>query len=143
MSTNDEFSAGGVVVDDAGRIIIIVPVRRAANGRRVTGLPKGHLESGETPEQAAKREVAEEAGVETELVAELGNVTYQYERGGRVIDKTVRFYEFRYVSGDVADHDHEIEEARWVTVEEALDQLTYATEREVVQRVISRRRSDR
>jgi 8-oxo-dGTP pyrophosphatase MutT (NUDIX family) len=68
MSTDErdgaeEFSAGGVVVDDESRVIVIVPVKRAFDGRRVLGLPKGHLDGDETAEQAARREVAEETGV--------------------------------------------------------------------------------
>ena len=93
---------------------MIVPVKRAADGRRVVGLPKGHLDGDETPEQAASREVAEETGVRAELIEELGEVRYRYERKGQRVEKVVRFYLFRYRSGDVADHDHEIEEARWV-----------------------------
>ena len=83
-----EFSAGGVVVR-AGEVITIVPVKRAADGRRVLGLPKGHPDGDETPEQAAAREVAEETGVRADLVEELGDVEYHYERGGRRIDKVV------------------------------------------------------
>src|ERR1700742_2565339 len=109
----DEFSAGGVVVR-GDEVVLIVPVKRAADGRRVLGLPKGHLDGDETAEEAARREVAEEAGVTAELVDELGDVSYRYERSSRRIAKTVRFYLFRYVSGSVADHDHEIEEARWM-----------------------------
>src|ERR1700756_664566 len=82
----DEFSAGGVGVR-GGEVVVIVPVKRAANGRRVLGLPKGHLDGDETPEQAAQREVAEETGVQAELVDELGEVTYAYERRGRRVEK--------------------------------------------------------
>ncbi len=119
-------------------MIVIVPVKRAADGRRVTGLPKGHLDGDETPEEAARREVAEETGVQAELIDELGDVTYDYERGGRHVAKTVRFYLFEYRSGDVADHDDEIEEARWVPMREALEQLSHDGEREIVQRALSR-----
>src|SRR6202012_174417 len=108
----DEFSAGGVVVR-GGEVAVIVPVKRAADGRRVLGLPKGHLDGDESPEEAARREVAEETGLTTELVDELGDVRYRYERRGRRVAKTVRFYLFTYVSGSVDDHDHEIEEALW------------------------------
>jgi len=138
----DEFSAGGVVVR-GDEMIVIVPVKRASDGRRVLGLPKGHLDGDETPEEAARREVAEETGVQAELVDQLGDVTYAYDRKGRRVEKLVRFYLFEYRSGDVADHDHEIEEARWVTIRDAVDQLSYDGEREVVQRVLSRRAQDR
>lgn len=124
-------------------MVVIVPVKRAADGRRVLGLPKGHLDEGETPEQGAQREVAEETGVTAELVEELGDVAYRYERRGRRVAKRVRFYLFRYVSGDVADHDHEIEEARWIPLEQAARELTYAGEREMVARALSRSADDR
>ena len=114
---SDEFSAGGVVVrgDD---VAVIVPVKRDADGNRVLGLPKGHLDGDETPEAAATREVREETGVDAELIDELGEVRYPYQRAGRQVDKLVRFYLFEYRSGDVADHDHEIEDARWMPLEE-------------------------
>lgn len=124
-------------------VVLIVPVKRAADGRRVTGLPKGHLDGDETPEQAALREVAEETGITAALVEELGDVRYRYERRGRRIDKAVRFYLLSYVSGDVADHDHEIEEARWVKLADAPAQLTYAGEREMLERALSRLAADR
>ena len=89
-----EFSAGGVVVN-GDRVAVIVPVKRGPGGRRVLGLPKGHLDGDETADQAATREVAEETGVSAELIGELGDVNYRYERGGRKIDKRVRFYLFR------------------------------------------------
>jgi 8-oxo-dGTP pyrophosphatase MutT (NUDIX family) len=138
----DEFSAGGVVVSD-GQVITIVPVKRAADGRRVLGLPKGHLDGDETPEQAARREVAEEAGVDAELVEELGDVSYRYDRRGRAINKVVRFYLFHYRSGDLADHDHEIEEASWMPFAQAIEELSYDGEREMVRRAMSRSASDR
>jgi 8-oxo-dGTP pyrophosphatase MutT (NUDIX family) len=145
MSTDDareEFSAGGVVVSK-GQVITIVPVKRAADGRRVLGLPKGHPDGDETPEQAATREIAEEAGVRAELVEELGDVEYRYERKGRLIRKVVRFFLFDYTSGDLADHDHEIEEASWMPLAEAAQRLTYEGEREMVSRAMSRGAADR
>ena len=137
-----EFSAGGVVVS-GGRVITIVPVKRAVDGSRVLGLPKGHPDGDETPEQAAAREVAEETGVRAELLEELGDVEYRYERRGRAVRKVVRFFLFAYASGDLADHDHEIEEARWMGLAEAARRLTYDGERQMVQRAISRGAADR
>lgn len=137
-----EFSAGGVVVR-GGQVITIVPVKRSADGRRVLGLPKGHPDGDETPEQAATREVAEEAGVRAEIVEELGDVEYHYTRRAGEIRKVVRFFLFDYRSGDLADHDHEIETARWMDLAEAARELTYAGEREMVSRAISRGAADR
>jgi 8-oxo-dGTP pyrophosphatase MutT (NUDIX family) len=137
-----DFSAGGVVVD-GDRVVVIVPVKRSAHGGRVLGLPKGHLDGDETPEQAARREVAEEAGVTGELIDELGEVSYSYERKGRTIDKRVRFFLFEYRSGDPAHHDHEIEDARWMPLDQASRELTYPGEREMIRRAMSRMTADR
>jgi len=109
----------------------------------VLSLPKGHLDEGETPEAAATREVTEETGVSAELIDKLGDVEYHYERRGRRRAKRVAFYLFEYRAGSVEDHDHEIEEARWMPLEEAAAALTYAGEREIVRRALSRLSSDR
>lgn len=137
-----EFSAGGVVVR-GDEMIVIVPVKRDANGNRVLGLPKGHPDGDETPAEAAAREVGEETGVTARLIGELGDTRYTYERKGRRVAKRVAFFLFEYRSGDVADHDHEIEEARWMPLEEAARALTYEGERAVVERAVSRLASDR
>src|SRR5437879_3569040 len=97
--TEREFSAGGVVVRDH-EVAVVVPHKRSQDGERVLALPKGHPDEGETMEQAAAREVREEAGVTAELVEKLGDVRYWYQRSGRRIFKVVSFYRFRYVSGD-------------------------------------------
>lgn len=138
-TSTEEVSAGGVVVrgDD---VVVIVPTRRSANGNKVLALPKGHVDPGETPPQAAQREVREEAGVEAALVDQLGEVRYWYQRDGRRIPKLVTFFLFEYVSGDVADHDHEVEEARWVPLAQATRDLTYKGEREMAGRAVGFRR---
>jgi 8-oxo-dGTP pyrophosphatase MutT (NUDIX family) len=129
----DERSAGGVVFR-GDEIVVVVPVKRAADGRRVLGLPKGHPEKGETLEQAAAREVREEAGVVGELVEHIGEVTYHYERKGKRRLKQVSWYLIRYGSGDTADHDHEMEAARWMPIDQAIRELTYDGEREIASR---------
>jgi 8-oxo-dGTP pyrophosphatase MutT (NUDIX family) len=150
MSTDDvsptaqrrkDFSAGGVVVRD-GQVIVIVPKRRGAQDDKVLGLPKGHLDGDETEVEAAIREVREEAGVVAEPIEKLGEISYTYERRGRPIDKRVAFYLLEYRSGDLA-HDHEIEQVHWMPLEQAARSLTYEGERDMVQRALSRRASDR
>ena len=117
--SGSEFSAGGVVVNDRGEAIVIVPTRRAADGSKVLALPKGHPDGDESPEDAALREVREETGVEAEVVGPLGDVRYWYQRGGRRIAKVVSFYLLRYAGGSLDDHDAEVEEARWMPLAEA------------------------
>jgi len=109
----------------------------------VLALPKGHLNEGETDEAAATREVAEETGVVAELIDKLGDVEYTYERRGRKRNKRVAFYLFEYRSGRLEDHDHEIEDAQWMPLEKAARVLTYAGEREIVRRALSRLSPDR
>jgi 8-oxo-dGTP pyrophosphatase MutT (NUDIX family) len=124
-------------------VVVIVPTRRAADGSRVLALPKGHVDPGETPLQAAEREVREETGVVAEPVRELGEARYWYRRDGRTIGKTVTFYLFSYIEGDTEDHDDEVEEARWMPLRDAQTQLTHAAEREMVQLALACLEKDR
>jgi 8-oxo-dGTP pyrophosphatase MutT (NUDIX family) len=137
-----EFSAGGVVVRGE-EVVVIVPTRRAADGSRVLALPKGHVDPGETPVQAATREVREETGVVGEPVHELGESRYWYRRDGRTIGKAVVFFLFDYIEGDTADHDDEVEEVRWISLEDAGTALSHAAEREMVELAIAYMRKDR
>jgi len=136
-----ELSAGGVVVrGEPGheQLLAIVPVRRAADGSSVLGLPKGHIDAGETPLQAAIREVREETGILAEPLGELGEVSYWYRRHGRSVPKSVAFFLFRPLSGHTADHDHEVEDARWIDLREACRTLTYQGERHMARRALER-----
>ncbi|MGH2780173.1 MAG: NUDIX hydrolase, partial [Thermoleophilaceae bacterium] len=130
-----EFSAGGVAVRRMrGRpYVAVVRVRD-----EILALPKGHPDPGEPSDVAARREVREEAGLETELVEKLGDIRYWYARDGERVMKIVSFFLLRYRSGSVADHDHEVEEALWIPLEEAPDRLAYEGEREMAAAALSR-----
>jgi len=134
MATHlEKTSAGGVVVrvDGAVEVCLIRPA-----GRSVWGLPKGGVEDGETYEQTALREVAEETGLEGQVQQELGAIDYSFysrEQGGRV-HKTVHYFLVRAIGGDTSRHDHEVSEARWVHIRQALRLMTYPNEREMVRR---------
>jgi 8-oxo-dGTP pyrophosphatase MutT (NUDIX family) len=139
MSTDHltETSYGGVVVrgDD---VLVITPA-----GRRITGLPKGGPEPGETPQQTAAREVREETGITAAVREPLGDVQYWYRRGGRKVFKTVHFFLFDFVSGSTADHDHEVDDARWMPLREAATSLSYPGERALIERALSKSRAGR
>jgi len=124
-----EFSAGGVVVRRFRGRPFLAGVR--VKGGTVLALPKGHPEPGESMAEAATREVREETGVEATLVEKLEDVRYFYARDGQRVLKVVSFFLFRYRSGSLEDHDHEVDSAEWVPLDRAPELLSYAGERKV------------
>jgi len=133
-----EVSAGGVIYrKQAGAVeIALIHVRHR------WGLPKGHVEEGESMNETAIREVREETGLEGRVSKKLGDIRYSYRNktpDGELIRiyKRVYFYLLRYLKGDVRDHDHEVDEARWFPIEEAIHNLKFATERRMVQRALA------
>ena len=130
-----EFSAGGVVVrDDEGQpFVAVVRVRG-----EILALPKGHPFGDESPAEAARREVREETGLDAEVVEQLGDVRYSYVRGGKRFQKVETFFLFRYLSCNLEDHDHEVEEALWMPLADAPERLSYKGEREMAVAALSR-----
>jgi 8-oxo-dGTP pyrophosphatase MutT (NUDIX family) len=124
-------SAGGVVHRDTptGPEIVLAHRRSPA----LWALPKGTPSDGESIEQTAVRETAEETGLAVEIERPIGPISYVFVRGSTRYHKTVHFYLMRPVGGDLADHDHEFDDARWVPVAEALRLMNYPTERSVVE----------
>ena len=130
----DEFSAGGLVVDLAGEVPRGALIGRTdRRGRLLWSLPKGHIEQGETAEQAAVREVAEETGIAGEILAELGSVDFWFVAEGRRIHKTVRHFLMRAVGGELSDADVEVTAVAWVPLTEINAQLAYPDERGLVE----------
>ena len=132
----DQTSAGGVVYRKSGDQVEVVIVAVGPNNR--WQLPKGLVDKNERPEVTAVREAREEGGVTSEIVAHIETIEYWYaglENGIRVrIHKRVHFYLLRYLSGDTKDHDWEVNEARWVPIDDAAVQLAFDNEKRVMQR---------
>ncbi|OLR91046.1 NUDIX hydrolase [Actinokineospora bangkokensis] len=134
LTTVDETSAGGLVIDAAnGRVALIGRLDR--RGRMLWSLPKGHIEAGETPEQTAVREVAEETGIDGEVVRPLGTIDYWFTADGtRRIHKTVHHFLLVAHSFELSDEDLEVTEVAWVALDELDGRLAYADERRLVRR---------
>jgi 8-oxo-dGTP pyrophosphatase MutT (NUDIX family) len=125
-------SAGGIVNRrEGGTVQIVVGRRRRARGVTWT-LPKGTPDAGETTEETALREVGEETGLEVRITAPLDSIQYTFVQDRTRIHKTVHYFLMEPVGGDLARHDHEFEEVRWVPLRDADELLTFATERALV-----------
>jgi len=120
---------------------MLAAIRPAGRKQGLWALPKGNIGPGETPEEAARREIEEETGVEARLVTKLGDVRYVYTWAGERIFKVVSFYLFRYRRGrlgDIAPEQRiEVDEARWLPLEEAPRLLAYRGEREMAEKALA------
>jgi 8-oxo-dGTP pyrophosphatase MutT (NUDIX family) len=132
----EETSAGGLVLDRRGptpRAALIARLDR--RGRLAWSLPKGHVEEGETPEEAAVREVLEETGIHGSIVASLGTIDFWFMAEQQRIHKTVHHYLLEAQDSALSDSDAEVVEVAWVPLDEVEDRLRYADERKLVARV--------
>jgi len=136
------FSAGGVVyrqaqnsvngASDSGSSYEVALVGRIKHD--LWALPKGTPRAGETPEATALREVREETGLLTHIVAEIGLIEYTFQRKGIRYHKEVLHFLMEAIGGDLADHDEEYDRVEWVPLDGAIQRLTHENEAEIVRR---------
>jgi 8-oxo-dGTP pyrophosphatase MutT (NUDIX family) len=132
-ATVDETSAGGLVVkQDEGGILVALIARYDRRKRLVWSLPKGHVEAGETVEQAALREVLEETGLTAKIVAPLGIIDFWFAVEDRRIHKTVHHFLMKYQRGVLCDDDLEVVDVAWVPLDDVSSRLAYRDERRLV-----------
>ena len=131
----DEVSAGGLVIDQSGTKGLLIGRRdlKDQTGQRLLwSLPKGHIEEGETPEQAAIREVHEETGIESEISKALGVIDFWFMAGGKRIHKTVHHYLFKEVGGTLTPQITEVDEVGWFPLNEVVGLLAYPDEKKLI-----------
>jgi ADP-ribose pyrophosphatase YjhB (NUDIX family) len=104
-------------------------------GRLLWSLPKGHLETGETAEDAAVREVREETGIRGRVIAPLGVIDFWFVADGRRVHKTVHHFLLLAEGGELSDEDVEVTEVAWVPLADLPQRLAYADERRLVGKV--------
>lgn len=142
----EETSAGGLLIDGAGTDLAGRPVsltglrglligRTGRGGELLWSLPKGHIEPGETAQQTAVREVAEETGVTGRVVDELGTVDFWFVASGQRVHKTVHHYLLVFEGGELSDEDIEVAEVAWVPLADIEQRLAYPDERALVAKV--------
>lgn len=130
-------SSGGVLyrISDAGIEVVLVSVK----GGRAWCLPKGLIDNGEEPPTTALREVREETGLAGEIQNKIGHISYWYFIKDEMIKihKTVHFYLMDFVGGSTDDHDHEVDEAKWFLITDAIESLSYKSEKEIMHKAKS------
>jgi 8-oxo-dGTP pyrophosphatase MutT (NUDIX family) len=127
-----EYSAGGLIFDDAGRVAIIA--RHSRSGHLEWCLPKGHIEKGETPEETAVREVHEETGILGEVVDSIATIDYWFTGTAQRVHKLVHHFVLRQIGGALSvegDPDHEAEDAIWIDFDDLDSVLSYPNERKI------------
>jgi ADP-ribose pyrophosphatase YjhB (NUDIX family) len=131
----DEVSAGGLVIDSTGTKGLLIgrrDLKDQSRERLLWSLPKGHIEEGETPEQAAIREVQEETGIESEISRELGVIDFWFMAGGNRIHKTVHHFLFKEIGGELTPQITEVDDVGWFPLTEIVELLAYPDEKKLI-----------
>src|SRR6266404_9888547 len=140
-----EFSAGGVLVRRLGGRWMVAAIRPAGKPVGLWALPKGRIDEGESGEQTALREVAEETGTHGRSLGKLGDVKYTFTwppkpAVGERIFKIVSFFLVRYEGGRLGElpeeFRHEVAEVKWLPLEDAPRLLAYGGEKEMARKAL-------
>ena len=141
MNSGVDFAAGGIVLLE-DKILLVKNKKdsSSSSGEPWWGYPKGHLEEGEKPSEAAVREVFEETGFEVKIVntKPIAESRYEIEHSGEILQKTVWFYEMEVIEAFKNEPDDEIEEIALENFDNALNLLTHDEDRKILKYVFNR-----
>ena len=129
----NEFSSGGIVYKE-DQFLLVENSRMKNPEEKWWGFPKGHLEEGESTEQAAVREVEEETGIKAEIIQKIGQSKYNLTKNGENIFKVVTIYLMRFISGDLTPQITEVSNVIWLPYEEALKKLSYPKDKDLLRK---------
>jgi 8-oxo-dGTP pyrophosphatase MutT (NUDIX family) len=133
--TRNEYSAGGLVLSLRNGVPFVAMI--ATRGRTRWGLPKGAVSEGETPAEAALREVREETGLEAKIVKPLETIQYFFRVGDTLIRKRVEFFLMQYVAGELTPQLSEVDDVEWVELGESLERSSFESERKLLELVMA------
>ena len=128
-----EFSAGGIVFDDKGQVLLIHNAAMRDPKKSYWGFPKGHIDKGESSQAAALREVEEETGLKVEIMHKIGDSKYVFSHNGEKIFKVVVMFLMKYVSGVIKYQSEELIDAGWFSPKAALGKLSFQKDKELLQ----------
>ncbi|MEY4491960.1 MAG: hypothetical protein RL085_371 [Actinomycetota bacterium] len=140
-----ETSAGGFVLCSDGSLRVALIGRLNRGGRIDWCVPKGHPEGDETIEQAAVREIAEETGLEVDILEHLGDIRYEFQTPEKTVVKTVHHFLMQQTGGELTvenDPDQEAVDVRWFSLDELEKQLTHENEKRLARKVIEWARAE-
>ena len=132
--TRNEHSCGGAVIALRNGVPHVALI--ATRNQSRWGLPKGAVDSGETPEAAALREVREETGLEAKIVRLLDTIEYYFRAGDVLIHKTVTFYLMDYVDGELVPQLSEVDAVEWVELGAAVRRASFDSERKLLEMIL-------
>jgi 8-oxo-dGTP pyrophosphatase MutT (NUDIX family) len=133
--TRNEYSAGGLVLSLRNGVPFVAMI--ATRERTRWGLPKGAVSEGETPADAALREVHEETGLEAKIVKPLETIQYFFRVGDTLIRKHVEFFLMQYVAGEITPQLSEVDDVEWVELGESLERSSFESERKLLELVMA------
>ncbi|MBI2021908.1 NUDIX hydrolase [Candidatus Daviesbacteria bacterium] len=135
-----EFSAGGIVFNNKGQVLLIHNAALRDPNKSYWGFPKGHIDQGESSKDAATREIKEETGIEAEIVQKIDDNKYIFSSNNEKIFKVVILYLMRYISGKIRYQKEELLDAGWFNFEEALAKLSFSNDKKLLQKAIEMQR---
>lgn len=138
-----EFSAGGIVFNRQGQVLLISNMAMRDPGKTYWGLPKGHLAVGEKSAAAAVREIKEETGIEARIVQRVGDSRYIFVKDKEKVLKTVTVFLMEQTGGDIKAQLAEVQSAVWADPNLVMTRLSFPADTELFKKAVRLRDGQR